>query len=172
MQHKLSDNGLHFIINEECAKDAKGKIKCPLTAYAATKDEEARNIYTIGYGNTHYLNGNPVKKGDVITQEQANELYYSTIKNIEDDLAPQLLHISLSQNEYDAIVSLVYNIGLTAFINSTLLSCLRKGQHIAAAQQFPKWSNQNHKFLQGLYDRRLRERNLFNTPDGLEIKKD
>jgi len=157
---KISSNGINFIKNEECKKDAEGKIICPLQAYPATPQEEKEGIYTIGYGNTFYSDGKKVKKSDKITQQQADELFANTIHEFESKLQP-MLTMPLTQNQYDAIVSLVYNIGLSAFVNSTILKDLHAGNYNKAAMDFTSWIYQHGKVLHGLVDRRNRERALF-----------
>ena len=67
----------------------------------------------------------------------------------------------LTQNQYDALVSLSYNIGSNAFKNSTLLKKLNSGDYKGAAEQFLVWNKVNSKRVQGLVNRREAERNLF-----------
>jgi lysozyme len=126
---------------------------CKLTAYPdpGTGGEP----WTIGFG--HIEN---VKPGDTITQDQAN-LY------LDDDVGYQvfkinnLINISMTQNEFDAIVSFVYNIGIGNFANSTLLKKLNMGDKNGAADQFLKWNKAGGKVLTGLTKRREAERQLF-----------
>lgn len=80
-------------------------------------------IWTIGWGNTRYENGTAVKQGDVITQRQADDLfaYY-----VDEDFAPAVdslvgNDVVLTQQQFEALVSLTYNIGTQAFSTSTLL---------------------------------------------------
>ena len=69
--------------------------------------------------------------------------------------------VPLSQNKYDALVSLSYNIGSGAFKNSTLLNKLNSGDYKGAAEQFLVWNKVNSKKMQGLVNRREAEHNLF-----------
>lgn len=139
--------------------------KCKLAAYTATDDEKVKGIWTIGWGNTLYLNGNHVKQGDKITQDQADKLFDSTIAEFENDLTPMLHGINLNQNQYDALISIAYNIGKHDFVDSTLLRQLKQGNFNTAANQFLVWNHQAGKVLDGLTRRRVAERDLFNREE-------
>ena len=67
----------------------------------------------------------------------------------------------LTQNQFDALVSLTYNIGANAFTNSTLLKKLNTGDYKAAAHQFEVWINAGGQRMQGLVNRRAIEKLLF-----------
>jgi lysozyme len=77
-------------------------------------------IPTIGWGNTRYENGQPVKMGDVITRERADELF----KNIVTDFSKgvqRLVSANLNDNQFSALVCFAYNLGLGNLQRSTLL---------------------------------------------------
>lgn len=79
--------------------------KCRLKAYP-----DGRGIWTIGWGSTKYADGRRVKPGDVITQQQADELFVATLpiyEKVVDTLAPNVKN----QDVYDAMVSFSYNTG-------------------------------------------------------------
>ena len=126
-----------------------------LKAYAATADERSRGIFTIGWGHTK-----GVKEGDVCTHEQAQALFNEdtaeSVKCINDNV-----RIKLSQNEFDALVSLTFNIGVGAFQKSTLLKLINSHAIEAAANEFVKWNKQSGVVLPGLTKRRLEEKALF-----------
>ncbi|RPI74763.1 MAG: lysozyme, partial [Desulfobacteraceae bacterium] len=67
----------------------------------------------------------------------------------------------LSQNQFDSLVSLVYNIGAGAFERSTLLRLLNQGDYTGAANQFCLWNKAGGKILPGLIKRRCEETLLF-----------
>ena len=69
--------------------------------------------------------------------------------------------VPINQNQFDALVSLTYNIGIKAFKNSTLLKKLNVGDIRGAAAQFDVWINDGGKVVQGLVNRRAVERKLF-----------
>ena len=117
---------------------------------------------TIGYGNTFSEDGNPVKIGDQISKERAETL----LKHVVDNFSVAVevdIKIEVSQNQFDAMVSLAYNIGLGAFKNSTLLRQLNRGNFVGASQEFLRWDKSNGKPLLGLTRRREREKLLFDS---------
>ena len=125
---------------------------CSLTAYKCPA-----GVYTIGYGHT-----NRVKKGDVITQEQAEKFLEEDIKIIETTLNAFILpDCNLNQNEFDALVSLIFNIGIYNFKHSTLLKKLIAKDKQGAAKQFDFWVYSKGIKLKGLVNRRQAEKELF-----------
>ena len=119
---------------------------------------DSANIWTIGYG-TIIRNGVKVKKGDTCTIEQAKAYMASDLKSFE--AAVNKVKVPLNQNQFDALVSLTYNIGVNAFANSTLLKKLNTGDYKGAAAQFDVWNKVKGKVVQGLVNRRAKERKLF-----------
>jgi lysozyme len=122
-----------------------------LGAYMPTKND----VWTIGYGHTH-----TAKAGQRITEEYAEFLLRQDILWVEAVLN-SLVEVPLSQNQYDALGSFIYNVGGTAFANSTLLRVLNGGDYSSAADQLLRWDKQKGKVLQGLSVRRAKERALF-----------
>lgn len=124
-----------------------------LTAYKAVKNEE---YYTIGYG--HY--GADVTKGKTITKEQAEELFIKDITPIEQHL--NAMHVNFTQNEFDALVSLIFNIGIGNFKTSTLRRKIMENRDDDAIhKEFLRWIYSGGVMLPGLVKRREREANLF-----------
>ena len=117
-------------------------------------------VWTIGIGTTVYPNGAKVKKGDKCTQDQALEYLQHDLKSFEKTVNDSV-KVPLSQNQFDALVSLTYNIGSAAFKNSTLLKKLNAKDYAGAADQFPRWNKGGGKVLKGLVRRRDAERALF-----------
>ena len=128
---------------------------CYLQAYLCPA-----NVWTIGIGTTIYPNGVKVKKGDKCTLEQAHEYLAHDMIEFEKTVNDSV-KVSLSQNQFDALVSLAYNIGSTAFKNSTLLKKLNAKDYQGAADQFLRWNKGGGKVLKGLVRRREAERALF-----------
>ena len=125
-----------------------------LTAYRALKTEK---YLTIGYG--HY--GPDVKEGQTITKEEATELLQKDVQAAENELN-QLLrqNVLLTQNQFDALCSLVFNIGVGNFRKSTLRKKLLN--HIQSVDcEFMKWVYSSGHYVQGLYNRRKKEVELF-----------
>ena len=117
-------------------------------------------VWTIGYGDT----GPDVVKGLVITKAQAEERLRKRLREFEG-YANRAVKVKLTQNQFDALVSLVYNIGPTNFISSTLLRKLNARDYVGAADQFLVWNKGRVEgklvVINGLTNRRHEERELF-----------
>ena len=122
--------------------------------------DDGAGVWTIGIGTTIYPNGVKVKKGDKCTLEQAHEYLAHDMIEFEKTVNDSV-KVPLSQNQFDALVSLAYNIGSTAFKNSTLLKKLNAKDYVGAADQFLVWNKGGGKVLKGLVRRRDAERALF-----------
>lgn len=114
-------------------------------------------VLTIGYGHT----GSDVEEGMVITKEQAENLLTRDLKKTASQMADYLKNIDLNQNQIDALISFVYNVGIGRFATSTLLLKLKAGDYEAAADQLLRWTKSGGKELKGLVLRRQAERRLF-----------
>lgn len=129
-----------------------------LSAYPdpATKAEP----YTIGYGTTIYDDGRKVRLGDVITKERADEL----LKKDVDVRASQISIIvpTLTQNQFNALVSFAYNCGVEALRKSTLLKKVKKNPSDPSIElEFMKWNKAGGKEFKGLTKRRQAESDLY-----------
>lgn len=123
--------------------------------------DDGVGVWTIGYGTIKYPNGVRVKKGDVCTIAQAESYLSNDLKTFENAIN-KLVKVPLTQNQFDAIASLVYNIGETNFSTSTLLKKLNAGDYTGASNEFPRWNRGGGKVLNGLVRRRAEEQKLFN----------
>lgn len=122
--------------------------------------------YTIGWGHIK-----DVKKGDVVTEAQAENLLKQDLKLFESKLNYSLEHdhVVLNQNQFDACISFIFNLGFSAFIFSTLYKKLKAGDFDGASDEFLKWvyitktvNGEKVKLrLKGLETRRNAERDLF-----------
>ena len=122
--------------------------------------DDGVGVWTIGFGTTVYPNGIKVKKGDTCTEAQAKAYMAHDLKKFE--LAVNnAVKIPLNQNQFDALVSLTYNIGTNAFSESTLVKKLNANSISGAADQFDVWVNAGGKRMQGLVNRRAKEKALF-----------
>ena len=112
-------------------------------------------VPTIGYGHTH-----GVKMGDRITEEQAEKFLIDDLAVAETEVNRYGLH--LTQNQFDALVSFVFNVGVGNFRSSTLLKRLKANPNDPdIANQFKKWVYGNGKVLPGLVRRREDEAKLY-----------
>ena len=122
-----------------------------LTAY-----QDSVGVWTIGYGHTA-----GVKKGDKITEYQAEQFLREDLKKFEA-VADKCKRIS-TQGRYDAILDFIYNLGPAKWNSSTLKKYIEAGKATWEIQeQFLRWVNAGDKKLGGLVTRRIWEANRFN----------
>lgn len=121
------------------------------------------NVWTIGYGSTFYINGEKVSMYD----SEISEIFASELlENVLNDFASKVdkvIKVSLNQNQFDALVSFTYNIGIGAFTKSTLLKKLNNADFQGASDEFVRWNKAKGKVLKGLINRRLDEQKLFDN---------
>ena len=134
--------------NKQAIKTAEG---LRLTAY-----KDGGGVWTIGYGHT----GSDVREGLTIPLSEAERLLTRDLRVAEGHVN-DAVKVKLTQNQFDALVSFVYNVGGGAFRASTLLKLLNAGDYEGAANQLPRWNKDNGKVVDGLTDRRHEERELF-----------
>jgi lysozyme len=145
---KINNKGLQI------AKDSEG---LSLKAYVCPAD-----VVTIGWGTTKYPNGSAIQIGDQITVEMADEYLARDCKHAEE-VVTKKVKVDLNENQFSALVSLVYNIGSGNFSKSTLLKSLNAGDYSEASEQFLVWRKGGGKVLKGLEIRRAKEKELFDT---------
>lgn len=145
---KISENGLNLI------KKFEGLSLKPYLCPAG--------IPTIGYGNTFYENMTKVTMQDAeITEERADKLFDFLVSTKFVSVVNRLVIVDLTQNQFDALVSFVYNLGAGNFEQSTLLKKVNQLDFIGASLEFEKWNKAGGKVLNGLTKRRLAEKELF-----------
>jgi lysozyme len=109
------------------------------------------DVPTIGFGTTE-----GVKMGDTITPQKALARALTDIQSYEGALK-RCVKVPLSQGEYDAYIDLSYNIGSSAFCNSTLVKKLNDGDYDGACDEILRWNKFKGKPLPGLTRRRQSE---------------
>jgi len=114
--------------------------------------------WTVGYGHL-MVEGDGCVVGSPITMGQATELLRKDLHTAEQ--AVNACGVELEQNEFDALVSFVYNLGVGAFQRSTLLKLIKSGNKTAASGEFPKWSMAGGKEVPGILKRRHAEQDCF-----------
>lgn len=127
------------------------------------KDEAGKNTIGIGHliqqGEERFLSV-------TLSPKEIEDLFFSDIAQTENTIR-SLVKVPLNENQKIALVSLVFNIGPTAFKNSTLLKLLNDGDYNKASLQFPRWkfiTLKGEKVVsKGLENRRFREQLLFNS---------
>lgn len=145
---KTSKTGIDFI---------KGFESLRLTAY-----DDGRGVTTIGYGHTA-----TARSGMRITEAQAETLLRRDLSAKEACVARNV-RVSLSQQQFDALVSLAYNIGCSAFAQSSVVRYLNNGEQEQAAKAFLMWNKVNGKVWNGLTKRREQEMAMF-TNDSVPV---
>ena len=141
---RISNAGLELIKKYEGCK--LHAYKCPA------------GVWTIGYGWTE-----GVKEGDTITQEHAEELLEHGLERYESAVweAIRRARPKTRQWEFDAMVSLIYNIGIGAFARSSVLRHHLAGETVQAGNSFLLWDKAGGKEMEGLKRRREAERRLY-----------
>ena len=147
---KISEKGLSMIERfEGCLLKASNKLD---------------GVWTIGYGQTGSYYGKRVRRGMTTTKAEAHAwLRDHSIKTYEDAVT-QAVKVPLNQNQFDALVSFTYNVGVGALKQSTALRKLNAGDYAGAADALTMWMKCKGKVLAGLVRRRKEERALFLTP--------
>ena len=131
---------------------------CELEAYRC-----AANVLTIGYGSTK-----GVKEGDTITQEEADSLLLHEMDEYEGYIN-DMVKSDLKQNEFDSLVSWVFNLGPSNLSSSTLLQKLNNKDWDDVPSQIKRWNKAGGKVLQGLIRRREAEALLWQNKDWTSV---
>jgi len=136
------------------SEEGKGLIKkfegCKLEAYLCSA-----NVWTCGWGATRDVN-----EKTTWTQEQADERFDHDIVEFEDYINDYVT-APLHQNQFDALVAWVYNLGPNNLKSSTMLRVLNSGEYEEVPHQMKRWNKAGGKVLEGLTRRRLAESMLF-----------
>lgn len=149
---KISDNGIKLIEKfEGCERKIGDNL---FQSYLCPAGK-----WTIGIGST-IVNGKSVVEHQTCSKEDAyNYLRDHLFNKVYPAIAA--VKVKINQNQFDALCSLVYNIGAGAFLTSTLLKNLNLGKYKEASKQFLVWNKANGKVLEGLVKRRTAEKELF-----------
>ena len=131
---------------------------CELKAYQCSA-----GVWTIGYGHTK-----DVVEGMEITQEQAEQMLVDELHEYESYIN-KYVTVALSQNQFDALVSWVYNLGPANLSASTMLKVLNSGEYEDVPAQMKRWNKAGGKVLEGLIRRREAEACLFVGKEWFEI---
>ena len=146
---KISEEGIELL------KKFEG---CKLEAY-----QDSVGVWTIGYGHTK-----GVYKGMTISQDDAEEMLEEEMEEYEGYIE-EYVEVPLSQNEFDALVCWVYNLGPTNLRNSTLLMVLNQSKFDEVPEQIKRWNKAGGEVLKGLVRRREAEALLFQGEQWHEV---
>ncbi|CBI76841.1 Phage lysozyme [Bartonella clarridgeiae 73] len=122
--------------------------------------QDAIGVWTIGYGHTAQAGEPIVQEGMEITHLEAEAVLQKDLSQFEQTVEHEVKQ-SLTDEQFAALVSFCYNVGIEAFCNSTLLKKLNKGEYEAVPAELQKWTKANGKRLQGLVHRRAAEAGLW-----------
>ena len=131
---------------------------CELKAYQCSA-----GVWTIGYGHTK-----DVEEGDTISKDQAEEMLVEELHEYENYIN-EYVNVALSQNQFDALVSWVYNLGPANLKASTMLKVLNDGKYEDVPYQMKRWNKAGGKVLDGLVRRREAEALLYQGREWYEI---
>ncbi len=123
--------------------------------------DDGYGYVTIGVGNRK----SKPKPNTTISSELVWDLFVADLKDVEA-VVDSLVKVELLPHQYDALVSFTFNVGSSAFKNSTMLKRINEGKFIEAAKQFDRWVNVKGVKSNGLVKRRQLERSLF---EGVQI---
>ena len=146
---KISQEGIALI------KKFEG---CELTAYQCSA-----GVWTIGYGHTK-----GIEEGMEITQQEAEDMLVEELHEYENYINDNVT-APLSQNQFDAMVSWVYNLGPANLKASTLLKVLNAGDYDGVPTQIKRWNKAGGVTLDGLIRRREAESLLFQNKEWYEV---
>lgn len=140
------------VVNEAGLRLIKNFESCRLTSYP-----DVGGVWTIGYG---HIKG--VLPGQTISQDQADDFLLEDLAMSETGVQTHIT-VPLNDNQFSALVSLVFNCGVSPLTHH-LGYYLNFGNYQAAADQFLRWDTVKGEVVPGLYDRRVAERELFLKP--------
>ena len=146
---KISENGKSLI------KKFEG---CELESY-----QDSVGVWTIGFGHTK-----GVRQGQSITKDEALAMLDEELIEYQE-YVEKLVEVPLNQDQFDALVCWVYNLGPTNLATSTLLYKLNKGQYDDVPSEIKRWNKAGGEVLKGLVRRREAEALLFLGKDWSEV---
>jgi lysozyme len=144
---RINDQGVNILHHfEGCKLQA---YKCPA------------GVWTIGWGNTFYENGEKVKEGDTITQQRADELFLAILNDFGFKVRAALKQ-PVGENRFNALLSFAYNVGIGNLKRSTLLKKVNiNPTDETIRDEFMRWNRAGGKVLNGLTRRRKAEADLY-----------
>lgn len=150
-----------MVPDSKCFDFIKSREGLKLTAY-----QDSAGIWTIGYGTILYEDNTPVKKGDMITQQRADQLIEREITFKSNKVNAAIGTVAINQSQFDALVSFAYNVGTGALMSSTLLKKVKTNPADTKIRDaFMLWNKAhvNGKLVavQGLTNRRKAEADLY-----------
>lgn len=124
--------------------------------FRATPYRDFGGSLTVGYGHLIRENERFIR----LSEKEAEALLIQDVR-LAEAIVKRVVRVQLTQNQFDALVSLVFNIGSGQFGGSTLLAKLNRNDFLGAANEFPRWKHVDRTPVRGLMRRREAERQLF-----------
>ena len=146
---KCSQEGLELIKKFEGCK--LKSYKCPA------------GVWTIGYGHTE-----DVKEGDIVSPQEADKLLRADVFKFEEYVADNVT-VKLTQNQFDALVTWTFNLGVGNLRNSTMLKKLNNADYTSVPFEMKRWNKAGGKTLDGLVRRRQAESLLFESKEWHQV---
>jgi len=162
---KMSVAGYGFLRKEEAlsslqkGKNVRGSDSTPIGTEIYSY-QDTGGVWAIGWGNTILSDGSKVSADTTMTKNDADALLAERVVNDYEKSTRRLVKVPLTQSMFDAVTSMIYNMGASALSKTDFLSRLNAGNYGAAASTIPLTN------ASGLYNRRVAEKNLF-MKDGL-----
>lgn len=154
---EMSDNGLRKLTQwEGVVLFAYDDFDPPARRRKIKRGDKVNGTLTIGIGHT----GTDVHPGMEITEEEARELLRRDLQSFETAVN-RAVKVPLSQNQFDALVSFAFNVGVGNFRSSTLLKKLNTGDYASVPKELMKWTKSKGKEMKGLVNRRSAEAGLW-----------
>lgn len=150
----------------DTALSIAGGLVCGFEGFRARPYQDGGGVWTQGYGCTHHTDGRKVERNDPpVTEADARRwmelLLLPTMVRVVD-----AVKVPISDNALGALGSFSYNVGVPAFLKSTLLMLVNRREFLLASQEFPRWVHDRLGIVEpGLVTRRAKEAAVFLTPD-------
>lgn len=125
-------------------------------------------VLTIGYGHTSMAGPPQVRPGQVMSKAEAEKVLAKDIEKFAAQIAP-LITVDLTSNQFSALVSFAYNVGVGGFRKSSVLRAVNREQHIDVMRRLGLWTKAGGRVLPGLVKRRSAEAALYMTPDAVTL---
>lgn len=124
--------------------------------------QDSVGVWTVGYGSTMWPDGKKVQPGQRMTIQEAEAVMTWELTRKGKEILSGLPTTIINQNQYDALISFAYNLGVGALLKSTLFKKLKVNPNDPSIRtEFMRWVNAGGKRLTGLVGRREAEANLY-----------
>jgi len=131
---------------------------------------DAVGIWTIGYGHTSMAGSPRVFKGQKISRQQGEDILARDVERFSQGIRP-LIKVGLNENQFSALVSFAYNVGVGGFRRSSVLQRVNAGRFDAVPHRLSLWVKAGGRTLRGLVRRRAAEGELFLAGDHAPTQK-